>query len=233
MNKSPFSIIRTKILNLLMQDKSNKIIIWATVLSVLYAIIRYHIFKDVPLIFILKVSNKGISLASILLIAISLSIGPLSRKFPSIFSSIEQGKRLFGLWGFTLAFFHSLLSLLLLKPSQYASFFSFLTLNGLGEYVLVTGFISLFLLAAAFTTSFPHLYSISRRTFQITQFAGYIGCVVAGLHVVPIGINNWHKLSTWPGYLFPITLLSFLLVLITVILRTSSTFLPQVKKRNS
>lgn len=213
-----------------MHKKTNTFIIWVTLLSVVYAIVRYHLFKGFPFSQFIDIFNKGISLAGIILIGLSLSLGPLSRRFPSPFRRLEPGKRLFGIWGFILAFIHSLLSLLIFDPNHYEILFSFLSVNSLGEYVMVTGFISLLLIGAAFLTSFPLLYSFRLKTFTITQFAGYIGCIVAGLHVFPIGVNGWTNLSTWPGNLVPITLISFIVVLVTVILRTFSTFLPSYRK---
>ncbi len=216
-----------------MHQKTYKIIIWITLISVIYAIIRYHGFKGIPIAYFIDVFNKGISLAAILLIALSLSIGPLGRRFPKKFGRIEMGKRLFGLWGFTLSFFHSLISLLIFKPDHFKKFFSFLKMNGLGEFVLITGFISLILIGAAFITSFPQLYPFSRKSFHITQFAGYIGCVVAGLHVFPIGVNQWPQISSWPGNLIPITFISFFSVIITIVLRTLSSFKPSFQKGKS
>ena len=216
-----------------MHKKTNTIIILVISISVIYAIIRYHIFNGVPLSYIIDVLNKGIALAAILLIALSLSIGPLARRFPNKFGRIEIGKRLFGLWGFTLSFFHTLISLLILKPNHYKIFYSFLKMNVLGEFVLISGFISLLLIGLAFITSFPHLFPFSQKSFRLTQFAGYIGCVVAGLHVFPIGVNQWTQISSWPGNMVPITFISFFAVIITVILRTQSSLMPLFQKEKS
>jgi len=216
-----------------MHKKTYKIIIWLTLISVIYAIIRYHGFKGVPIAYFIDVFNKGIALAAILLIALSLSIGPLGRRFPKKFGQLDRGKRLFGIWGFILSFFHTLLSLLYFQPNHYAKFFSFLKINALGEYILMTGFISLILVGAAFITSFPLIYPFTRKTFFLSQFAGYIGCIFAGLHVFPIGINHWFSISSWPGYMMPITFISFISVIITVLFRTFSTFLTSYQKGNS
>lgn len=202
-----------------MNKKSLKIIIWTVVFSVTYAIIRYHFFKGLNFSLFIVVFNKGISLASILLISFSFTVGPLARQFPNRIKQFKSGKRLYGLWGFALAFFHTLISLLIFNPNYYSQFFSIIKINIIGEFILVTGFLSLLLIGMAFITSFPKLYPFSLKIFSLSQFAGFIGLVFGGLHVFPIGVNNWGHPKTWPGYLFPITLISFLAVLVTIYCR--------------
>jgi hypothetical protein len=57
---------------------SGGIIIITTILSIAYAILRYHIFGEVPWKDLpLYVLNKGISLSSLVLLTFNFSLGPL------------------------------------------------------------------------------------------------------------------------------------------------------------
>ena len=139
-----------------MNVKQKTVIGWTADLSIVYAITRYHFFKGVPFQqFFPEILNKGLSLAAILLISLSLSVGPLSRQFPDKFNNLLLGKRLFGLWGFVFAFLHSLVSIHIYKPDHYPKFFSLEHLNVLGKFVLYFGVVSLILLSIAFMVSFP------------------------------------------------------------------------------
>ncbi len=139
-----------------MNVKQKTVIGWTAGLSIVYAITRYHFFKGVPFQqFFPEILNKGLSLAAILLISLSLSVGPLSRQFPDKFNNLLLIKRLFGLWGFVFAFLHSLVSIHFYKPDHYPKFFSLEHLNVLGKFVLYFGVVSLILLSIAFMVSFP------------------------------------------------------------------------------
>jgi hypothetical protein len=69
--------------------------------------------------------------------------------------------------------------------------------------------------------------------FKRPQFAGYMGLIIAGAHVVPMGIDGWKITHLWPGYLVPITLISFLAVIFTVLLRMWFIFMTSFKKKKS
>ena len=200
--------------------KQKTVIGWTAGLSIVYAITRYHFFKGVPFQqFFPEILNKGLSLAAILLISLSLSVGPLSRQFPDKFNSLLLRKRLFGLWGFVFAFIHSMVSIYFYKPDHYPKFFSLEHLNVLGKFVLYFGVVSLILLSIAFIVSFPKILNVRPIIFQRSKFIGFVGLIIGGAHVIPIGAQGWFHPYYWPGYLIPITLISFMAVLITIICR--------------
>jgi hypothetical protein len=203
-----------------MNRKPTILIIWTIVLSLVYSIIRYHYFKELNVSFYLVVFNKGISLGSILLISFSFIVGPLAKNYPIAFKKFTLGKRLYGIWGFGLAFLHSLISLLILEPKYLNQFFVLDELNIVGDFILITGSVSLVLIGAAFITSFPRVFKFKSSFFTMTQNAGFIGLIFGGIHVIPIGINGWTQPNSWPGYLIPITLISFTVVLFTIYCRT-------------
>ena len=203
-----------------MNVKEKTVIGWTAGLSIVYAITRYHFFIGVPVQqFFPEILNKGLSLAAILLISLSLSVGPLSCQFPDKFNNLLLGKRLFGLWGFVFAFLHSLVSIYFYKPDHYPKFFSLEHLNVLGKFVLYLGVVSLILLSIAFMVSFPKNLNVRPIIFQRSQFIGFVGLIIGGAHVIPIGAQGWFHSYSWPGYLIPITLILFIVVLITIICR--------------
>ena len=206
-----------------MNVKQKTVIGWTAGLSIVYAITRYHFFKGVPVQkFFPEILNKGLSLAAILLISLSLSVGPLSRQFPDKFNSLLLRKRLFGLWGFVFAFIHSMVSIHFYKPDHYPKFFSLEHLNVLGKFVLYFGVVSLILLSIAFMVSFPKNINVRPIIFQRSQFIGFVGLIIGGAHVIPIGAQGWFHPYSRTGYLIPITLISFIVVLITIICRILS-----------
>ena len=165
-----------------MNVKQKTVIGWTAGLSIVYAITRYHFFKGVPFQqFFPEILNKGLSLAAILLISLSLSVGPLSRQFPDKFNNLLLIKRLFGLWGFVFAFIHSMISIHFYKPDHYPKFFSLEHLNVLGKFVLYFGVVSLILLSIAFMVSFPKKYKYTSyyfSTIPVYRFRrlNYWGC---------------------------------------------------------
>ena len=165
-----------------MNVKQKTVIGWTAGLSIVYAITRYHFFKGVPFQqFFPEILNKGLSLAAILLISLSLSVGPLSRQFPDKFNNLLLIKRLFGLWGFVFAFIHSMVSIYFYKPDHYPKFFSLEHLNVLGKFVLYFGVVSLILLSIAFMVSFPKKYKYTSyyfSTIPVYRFRrlNYWGC---------------------------------------------------------
>ena len=67
--------------------------------------------------------------------------------------------------------------------------------------------------------SFPKILNVRPIIFQRSQFIGFVGLIIGGAHVIPIGAQGWFHPYSWPGYLIPITLISFIVVLITIICR--------------
>ncbi|MBC8346251.1 MAG: ferric reductase-like transmembrane domain-containing protein [Candidatus Marinimicrobia bacterium] len=203
-----------------MNRNSATLIISTIIFSLVYAIIRYHYFKELDFSLFIFVINKGVSLGSVLLLSFSYTVGPLARNFPKVFMKFTSGKRLFGITGFGLAFLHSIISLLIFEPEYFNRFFILEELNIVGNFILITGIISLILIGAAFITSFPRVFKFKPSFFSLSQRAGLIGLIFGGIHVLPIGINGWAQPNLWPGYLIPITLISFIVVIFTIYCRT-------------
>jgi len=50
--------------------------------------------------------------------------------------------------------------------------------------------------------------------------------LLVGVHAAVLGFGGWFQPGTWPGYMVPITLISFLLGVVALILGMISRLLP-------
>jgi len=100
-----------------------------------YTVIRYNVIQGVIWDHLpLYVTNKAIALGSVVFISISYLLGSLNHLLSGSFSDKLSLRKHFGLLGFTLAWTHSLISLIILKPDYYRSFFLGDALNLTGEF---------------------------------------------------------------------------------------------------
>ncbi len=110
-----------------LDDKKNSagsIILITVLLSLGYAILRYHIvgpvpWKDFPF-FIL---NKGISLAAFVLLTFNFGFGPLNNLGVRVPEGWLNARKALGMSGFLLVLIHALMSFMLFNSSVYAKFF--------------------------------------------------------------------------------------------------------------
>lgn len=188
------------------------IIFWTFVLSICYAILRYHIagpvpWKDLPF-FIL---NKGIALSAFLLLTFNFTFSPLKNLGVSIPDSWLAGRRTVGIIGFLLSFIHVIMSFMLFKPSVYPKFFeqdSTMTLvTGLSMLGGVLSFIFLWIYNISFNSELKKDRRLmrlitSRRMMLFVMF-------LAGTHIFFMGFKGWAKTGDWYGGLPPISLVAF------------------------
>jgi len=181
-------------------------------LSLVYAVLRYHemAFGNHPTDQLPGfIVNKAFSLAAILLIALAIGARSLSHRWGGVFTLVERDRRSLGLTGFAFAVVHALLSMTLLTPD----YFEKLYLPGgkmtfLGELSMLTGVLGLGLMI--WQAQIPANADSSAR--RVLRQLGLWVLVLTGVHVLAIGWGGWFKPETWPGYLPPITLWSFLVV---------------------
>jgi DMSO/TMAO reductase YedYZ heme-binding membrane subunit len=106
------------------RNSAGVIILVTLLLSIGYAVLRYHIlgpvpWKDLPF-FIL---NKGLSLAAFVLLTLNFSLGPLNNLGFPVPNSWLLARKALGMSGFLLVLIHALMSFLLFRPSVYHQFF--------------------------------------------------------------------------------------------------------------
>jgi len=161
-------------------------------LSLGYATLRYNVFKGIPWTeWPTLTVNKGVAMAVLLLM-----VGALVLREPG------RRRRMLSASG-RLLLVHLALSLVLLGPVSYPSFFQEGKPTGLVALSLLLGAIGAAtvpsVIRADLSFAAPHAF------LRLGLFA-----FLAGLHAALLGLGNWWHPSGWPGGMPPITLISFL-----------------------
>ncbi|MBI2139074.1 ferric reductase-like transmembrane domain-containing protein [Candidatus Woesearchaeota archaeon] len=192
-----------------------------------YAVIRYNIIKGVPWEHLpLYISNKGIALASVVLIALAYVFGPLTRIRPKVFAKFIPMEKYFGLLGFGLAAVHGIISLLLFSPANYPKFFLEAgKLNLTGELSMLFGVLGFIIFSLVAISDIPGVIDSAER-WKLVQRLGYLAYLFVLLHVAVMGFSGWLQPDTWPGNLLPISLVAFIVIALTFLLRVSVMLFP-------
>jgi len=180
-------------------------------LSVGYAILRYHIagpvpWKDFPF-FIL---NKGISLAAFIMLTCNFGLGPLKNLGVNVPAGWLNARKALGMTGFLLALIHALMSFLLFSPSVYAKFFEANgTLTLLGGLSMLGGVLA-FVVLWGYNMSFQTQLREDKKFIQfITSRTFLLWAMLLGAsHLIFMGYQGWLNVSSWHGGLPPISLLA-------------------------
>ncbi len=176
-------------------------LITVLLVTTLYTIIRYVIFGHVsPNYMPVYLLNKSVSKASVVL----LFCTALSH------TKDQLGKiKFLGTASLLSAYIHILFSFAILSSAYYPKFFDMEKLNLSGKVTILFG-----VLAALLFWSIRSVRSafMVRRKFQLLS-----GLFVAA-HLVTIGFIGWLKVEKWPGGLPPISLLSFVFAIISLVL---------------
>lgn len=173
-----------------------------------YSIVRYHLFKGVSVEhFPLYITNKALSLAGLLLLGASRIVHEKERR------------KAIGVASLVTIALHAVISLQILTPRYFGKMhLADGTLTWNGEAGMLAGVAGLILLI--------WLDRASRATPLAAQSSGRslvkglcrAVLVMTALHVAFIGFAGWFATETWPGHLPPITLLSFLLAVMFLLL---------------
>ena len=182
------------------------------VLSIAYAVLRYHIMGPVPWKdFPFYILNKGFSLAAFILLTFNFSIGPLKNLGVKVTEGWLNSRRALGMTGFLLVLIHALISFLLFKPAVYKQFFeengTLTLLAGLSMLAGVIGFVILWAYNLSFQT---HLREDKVFIGFITSRGFMLVALLFGIfHIFFMGYEGWLKPSGWHGGLPPISLVAF------------------------
>ena len=163
-----------------------------TVASVAYATIRYNVFKGVAWtdwpVFIL---NKGLALSSLVLLAAWILRHRRSTDVsePALLAAASR-----------LMLAHIGLSLIVLSPAYFPAFFVDGRLTWQAGAALAIG--------TAAAVGLP-VFSRPGRAHQSRLRGLGLIAFAAGCHAALFGHSSWFTPAAWPGYLLPITLVSF------------------------
>jgi len=191
-------------------------------LSLIYAVLRYHIMGDVAWAhFPLFILNKATSLAAVGFISCSYLIG-------KIIHCHDHDKRLrlvvikfCGLVGFFMAGIHAFFSVCLLSPAYYGKYFNpDGQLNLEGEVALAVGVLALFLLMGPALATVPMMAkAIGGMRWKRGQRMGYLTLALVAIHLVVLGLRGWLAPKGWHGGLPPISLIAVTVAVIPLFVR--------------
>jgi hypothetical protein len=181
-------------------------------LSIGYAVVRYHIAGDVPWSELsLYILNKGLCLAAFILLTFNFALGPANSIGVPVPSRWLSARKAFGMTGFLLILIHALMSFVLFSSPYYGKFFS--------PDGTLTGVAGLSMLAGILGFVFLWAYNLSFQT-KLSEDAAFIAFITSrrvliwalslgGLHLAFMGFSGWLKPADWHGGLPPISLVAF------------------------
>ena len=194
------------------KNSAASVITMTLVLSIGYAVLRYHIVGPVPWTdFPFFILNKGLCLAAFVLLTMNFALGPLNNLGVSVAEGWLNARKAMGMTGFLLVMLHALMSFLLFSPAVYSKFFTddgtLTLLAGLSMLGGVMAFVVLWAYNMTCQTfrreDKAFVQFITSRKFML--FALLLGAV----HLFFMGYQGWLSPAGWHGGLPPISLVAF------------------------
>ncbi|WP_372755200.1 hypothetical protein [Labilibaculum sp.] len=190
-------------------------------LSLGYAALRYHIMGPVPWKdFPFYVMNKAVALCSFMVLSSCFSLDPMRKMGINIPESCMRARREFGAMGGFLMFIHALISFLIFNKATYSKFFE---QNGtLTLFAGISMFGGILLFALLFVYSLSFSVFLKNESAFISLLKGRIFLLslmmFSLLHLFFMGFKGWLRVDAWHGGLPPISLIGFILLLLSVLL---------------
>jgi len=172
-----------------------------------YAIVRYHLGKNIPWSEWFYIMNKAFAWTGFTLICLSV----IQQKW---LNKIKTSRRELGLQGFCFAFIHAISILFLFNADHYPKFYTGDDINSLGWIIISIGLLSLLVFSIPFVAALKNTSSNSKM-FKL----GKIGVFISVFHPFLIGYSGWFTPGSWPYFMPPITLLAVLLCLLVFMIR--------------
>jgi len=203
------------------KNTSIRLVSGVVLFSLAYAILRYHLVGDVPWKdFPFYILNKGLSLASFILISFNFAFGPAKKWGIPIPQSWLDARKVLGMVGFLLVLVHVFMSLMLFSPLRYSKFFEAdgtMTFNaGLSMLSGILAFVTLWIYTISFQTFLREdkafISFVTSRTTMLISF------LFGAIHLFFMGYSGWLTPSGWNGGLPPISLVAFTVFLFSYIL---------------
>ena len=201
-----------------MSKKAVQIIVGVFLFSLVYAILRYHVFGDTGLKdFPLYVLNKCLALSGFILLTLNFALGPAKALGVNVPDTWLASRKEIGTVSFMLILTHVLCSLLTFgSGGYYAKFFvPERGISAIGSWSMLLG-------TAAFVWLW--LYNISFKTQQesdkeflrlVTSRGSLIfSALLSAGHVSVMGYKAWMHPENWTGGMPPITLVAIVIFLV-------------------
>ncbi|NOR56335.1 MAG: hypothetical protein GQ531_09010 [Sulfurovum sp.] len=199
------------------RNASVAIITVTMLISIGYAVLRYHIFGSVPWKdFPFFILNKGISLGAFVLVTFNFTLGPAKSLGLPISEAWLNARKALGMSGFLFALVHALMSFMLFSPAVFSKLFEENgSLTGVAGISMLAGILS-FVVLWAFNLSFQ------TRMLEDKIFIGFItsrkfliwALLLGGIHLFFMGYSGWINPAGWHGGLPPISLVAFAFFLV-------------------
>ena len=182
--------------------------------------------------FDLNIINQASADASLIILAVVLLIGPLSRLYDRFDSLIIYRKEL-GIIAFLLALAHGVISFFFLSDRFSSTYF----MNHLLTFIF--GLISLFIFAYLFILSFEKIINnLDRRKWWLVQNWGVrIAGILAFLHIFLLKYSSWISWYSKGGsstlvrpYLPPASIIAFSFTFFVILVRLSEFFEKKVSR---
>ncbi len=193
-------------------NAAGRIIFFSIILSIAYAVVRYHILGPVPWDdFPFFILNKGISLAALLLLTLNFSLGPINNIGLPVPDSWLSARKILGMTGFLLVLIHALMSFMMFSPAIYGKLFeadgSLTLFSGLSMLGGVLSFVVLWGYNLSFQTHLrdekTFIQFITSRNFLL------FAMLLSAVHLFFMGFEGWLSPAGWHGGLPPISLVAF------------------------
>ena len=173
--------------------------------TTIYSLIRYTLFAQVaPMHIPVYLLNKSVSMAA----AIFLLAAAWNRA-----NGNAEKMRFWGAASFHAALVHVLLSLSILNSAYFPKFFNTDKMNLTGELSILFGVL------AAYCYICIRIGNPARKGSGNLQLLSSL--FLAG-HLIVMGYAGWRTVSGWPGFMPPISLISFICAFLSLLLFWSS-----------
>jgi DMSO/TMAO reductase YedYZ heme-binding membrane subunit len=194
------------------KNSAASVIAATLVLSIGYAMLRYHIIGSVPWMdFPFFILNKGLCLTAFVLLTMNFALGPLNNLGVPVPQGWLNARKAMGMTGFLLVMMHVLMSFLLFSPAVYSKFFTddgtltlmagLSMLGGVVAFVVLWGYNMTFQTFLREDKAFVQF--ITSRKFML------FALLLAAAHIFFMGYEGWLKPAGWQGGLPPISLVAF------------------------
>jgi hypothetical protein len=200
-----------------MSKRAVKIIVVVFLFSLVYAVMRYHIFEGVPpKDFALYVLNKCLALTAFILLTLTFTLGPAKSLGVGVPDPWLESRREIGSVSFLLALTHVFCSMLTFgSGGYYAKFFaSEGGINAIGSWSMLLGVLS-FVWLWGYYISFKTPHESDKDFLKLITSRGSLtlAALLSAGHVAVMGFKGWILPQDWPGGMPPITLVAFVVFL--------------------